>query len=220
MEFLKEVLGEDLYKQVETAVNTYNGSEANKEHPIKLGNLGGGEYVGKGKYDGVMSQLAGKQTELDTANKLIAELKKGAKGDETLQGKITGYETQAANLQKQLQETKIKSAIKVALLSEKAVDVDYMAYKLESKLRDENKAIELDNNGGIKGWEDIISGLKTQFPQQFESSTKKKIDEHKLEQGDDGKKDTVTKEEFSRMGYASRVKLRENNPELYSELNK
>ena len=176
--------------------------------------------MGKGKYDGVMSQLAGKQTELDTANKLIAELKKGTKGDETLQGKITGYETQVANLQKQLQETKIKSAIKVALLSEKAVDVDYMAYKLESKLRDENKAIELDNNDGIKGWEDIISGLKTQFPQQFESSTKKKIDEHKLEQGDDGKKDTVTKEEFSRMGYASRVKLRENNPELYSELNK
>ena len=42
MEFLREILGEELYKQLETAINAYNGNEANKDHPVKIGNLGGG----------------------------------------------------------------------------------------------------------------------------------------------------------------------------------
>lgn len=220
MTFLKEILGDGLYQQFETAVNAYNGDEANKDKQVKLANLGSGEYVGKGKYDALQALLDGKNTELDTANNLIAELKNGTMGNEELQGKITGYETQVSDLQKQLQETKIKSAIKVALLSEKALDVDYLAYKLENKLKEDGKKIELDEGDNIKGWNDLIIGLKTQFPTQFETSTTKKIDEHKLEQGDGDKKDNVTKEEFSRMGYASRVKLRESNPELYSELTK
>lgn len=220
MEFLKEVLGEDLFKQFETALNAHNGNEANKDKQIKLANLSPGEYVGKGKYDALQALLDGKTTELDTANGLIAELKKGTKGNEELQSKISGYETQVADLQKQLAETKLKSAIKVALLSENVSDVDYVTYKLECKLKDENKTLELDENDNIKGWNDILSGLKTQLPTQFETSTSKKIEEHKLEQGDDNNKPTVTKEDFSRMGYTSRVKLRETNPDLYSELTK
>ncbi len=115
MEFLKEVLGEDLFKQFETALNAHNGNESNKDKQIKLANLSSGEYVGKGKYDALQTLLDGKTTELDTANGLIAELKKGTKGNEELQSKISGYETQVADLQKQLAETKLKSAIKVAL---------------------------------------------------------------------------------------------------------
>lgn len=66
----------------------------------------------------------------------------------------------------------------------------------------------------------MLSGLKTQFPTQFEKSASKKFDENKLGDGDKDDESTVTKEEFSRMGYASRVKLRETNPTLYSELTK
>ena len=50
MNFLKEILGEELYSQVESKVNEYNGNEANKDKQVKIGNLGTGEYVGKGKY--------------------------------------------------------------------------------------------------------------------------------------------------------------------------
>ncbi len=141
MEFLKEILGEELYKQFEEKINAHNGDEANKDKQVKLANLSSGEYVGKGKYDALDELLKGKTTELETANGLIAELKKGTKGNEELQGKITGYETQVADLQKQLAETKLKSAIKVALLSEKALDVDYLTFKLENKLKEENKSM-------------------------------------------------------------------------------
>lgn len=214
MEFLKEVLGEELYKQFETAMNAYNGNEANKDKQIKLANLSSGEYVGKGKYDALNELLTGKQTELDSANGLITELKKGTKGNEELQGKITGYETQVQQLQKELAETKIKSAIKVALLGEKAVDVDYLTFKLESKLKEDNKTLELDENDNIKGWNDMLSGLKTQFPAQFESSSSsKKIDEHKLEEGDET--DKLTRSGILKMSYQDRAKLYEENPEGY-----
>ena len=218
MEFLKAIVGDELYKQLEEKINAYNGNEANTDK-IKIGNLGTGEYVSKGKYDSellkIQTLLDGKTTELDTANGLIADLKKDTKGNEELQGKIIGYETQVANLQKELADTKIKYAIRDALRSEKAVDVDYLTFKLESKLKDENKVLELDDNENIKGWEDMISGLKTQFPTQFEGTGQKKIEEHKLDKGDEG--NTLTKAEILKKPYAERMKIYNDSPEAYTE---
>lgn len=221
MEFLRNLFQNKAmtFDELVQAINAHNGNEANKENQIKIGNLGGGEYVGKGKYDALNDLLTGKQTELDTANNLIKELKKGTEGNEDLQGKITGYETQVAQLQAQLQATKIKSAVKVALLSAKAVDVDYLAFKIEEKLKAEGKKLELDENENIKGWDDILSGLKTQLPNQFESGSggRKVLEGGRLPKGDDGAV-TVTKEQFHKMGYNDRLKLKQDNPELFKQL--
>lgn len=189
MEFLKELLGEEAYEQLVAKINEHNGNEANRDKQIKIANLGTGEYVGKGKYEALDAALKGKETELATANGLIEQLKKGTKGNEELQGKITQYESTVADLQTQLQETKIKSAIKVALLSEKAVDVDYLTFKLNEKLKEKGESLELDENDNIKGWADKLSGLKTQFPTMFESGTdgKKVFDEDHLPGGDGGR---------------------------------
>lgn len=222
MNFLKEILGEELYSQVESKVNEYNGNEANKDKQVKIGNLGTGEYVGKGKYDALQELVNGKETELKSANDLIAELKKGTKGNEELQKKIGDYDVQVAALQAQLQETKINSALKVALLSEKAVDVDYLTFKLNEKLKEKGEALELDENENIKGLEDKLSGLKTQFPSMFESvgaDGYQVLGDNRLP-GSEGENDTITKEDFAKMGYKSRVELKASNPELYSNLTK
>lgn len=222
MEFLKAILDSTLYQQLETAINAYNGNEANKDKPVKLGNLGGGEYVGKGKYDALQALLDGKTTELDTANGLIAELKKGTKGNEDLQGKITAYEGQIETLQQKLQETKVKAAVKVALLSEKAVDVDYLTYKLETKLKEDGKTIELDESDNIKGWNDMLSGLKTQFPTMFgagdggDGGEYTPIENGGLPKG--GQHRTVTRDQFRQMTYEERVKLKQENEQLYKQL--
>lgn len=215
MEFLKAILGEELFKQFTEKLNAYNGDEANKDKQIKLANLGGGEYVGKGKYDALQALLDGKTAELDTANGLIADLKKGTKGNEELQGKITNYEGQIRQLQEQLQETKIKSAIKVALLSEKALDVDYLSFKLESKMKEDGKKLELDDADNIKGWKDLISELKTQFPNQFENEGNRKFLDGSLPPT--GGSETVTLEQFRKMGVAERSKLKAENEELYNQ---
>ena len=109
-------------------------------------------------------------------------MKKDAKNDEALQGKITAYETQVANLQKELDETRLESAIKVALMNAKTDDVGYMAFKLK-----EGGALELDEDGNIKGIDEKISNLKTQFPTHFDSENNpgpREIDPKPLPEGD------------------------------------
>lgn len=129
------------------------------------------------------------KTDYDTLNtqhgestKLIEQLKKDAKNDEALQGKITAYETQVADLQKELDETRLESAIKVALMNAKTDDVGYMAFKLK-----EGGALELDEDGNIKGIDEKISNLKTQFPTHFDSGNNpgpREIDPKPLPEGD------------------------------------
>lgn len=148
------------------------------------------------------------------ATKLIDEMKKANKGNEELQTKIANYETQVENLQKELVQAKKEAAIKVALLEAKAIDIDYMTFKLKEK-----GEIELDENGKIKSWDDKIAGLKTQFPNQFESSQNKKIDENKLPGGGNDPQG-ITQEAFNKMGYTERLKVYKENPEVYAELTK
>ena len=187
MDFLKALFGDKplTFEELVNAINAHNGNEANKENQIKVGNLGTGEYTSTAKYKALEDSLAGKQTELDTANGLIAELQKGTKGNEELQGKISNYETQVAELQRQLAENKVKAAVKVALLSEKANDVDYLTYKLNEKLKSEGKTLELDENENIKGWQEILSDLKTQLPTQFDAGKTNNIEVNQLQKGDD-----------------------------------
>ena len=220
MEFLKAILGEELFNQVSSKINEHNGNEANKDKQLKLANLASGEYVGKGKHDALQALLDGQKTELEQAKGLIEELKKGTKGNEELQGKITAYEGQVAELQQQLADTKMKAAIKVALLSEKAVDVDYLTFKLNEKLKEKGEALELDENENIKGWDEQLTGLKTQFPTMFSTSGNggdyTPLDNDGLPKGGDTQ--SISKEEFAKMGYKSRVELKNSNPELYAKL--
>lgn len=127
---LEELLGSELYAQVKAKIDEKNASEPDKLKHVRYADLSEGEYVGKGKYDTEMERLnsiiSGKDTELTSANDLIAQLKKDSKGNEDMQGKITAYEGQVKDLQKQLEETKLNAAIKVALMSEKPVDVEYL----------------------------------------------------------------------------------------------
>lgn len=199
MEFLKEILGDALYTQVEQAMNAYNGNEANRDKQVKLANLSTGEYVGKGKYDALQAQLDGKDTELTTANNLIAELKKGTKDNEGLQGKITEYESRVAALQAELAKTRLDNAIQLALRDARAVDPDYLAYKLREKYKPEE--LTLDENGKVKGMDEKLSGLKTQFPAQFEASGTKKILENKLEEGEQGAAEPKNLEDALKLAY-------------------
>ena len=208
MEFLKSLFGDKQlsFDELVTAINAHNGNEANKDNQIKIGNLGTGEYTSSAKYKALEESLTGKQTELDTANGLIAELKKSAKGNEEMQGKFAAYETQVSDLQKQLADTKIKSAVKVALLSEKASDIDYITYKLSEKLKSEGKNLELDENENIKGWPEILTDLKTQLPTWFDGGKGGKIDPIPLPKSDE-KRDTEpqTLEDALRQQYESKT---------------
>lgn len=146
---------------------------------------------------------------------LIEQLKKDNAGNEALQSKISVYESTISDLQKQLKQSKINSALEVALLKANVLDADYLAFKIREK-----GEIELDENGKIKGIDETIAALKTQFPTQFKSESKKKIEENKLPNGVSDSKHGITREQFEKMGYMDRLKLHDENPEAYSEFTK
>lgn len=152
--------------------------------------------------------------QLEEAQALIETLKRSTKGQEDAQQKITAYEQREKELLAELEKTKLDSAIKVELLAAKAMDVDYLTFKLREK-----GELALDEQGKIKNWDDKLAGLKTQFPTQFEAEGKKNIIENKLPEVEPGGR-TVTKEDFNKMGYNSRVALKQENPELYNQMMK
>lgn len=174
MDFLKELFGNKAltYDELSAALKD------NKD--IVLGNLAGGAYVGKEKFEAKDGELKGKAKELAEAQSLIAQLKKDNEGNEELQGKIAEYESTVAILEKELAETKTDAALKVALLEAKAVDIDYLSYKIKNG----DTEITLDENGKIKGLGDTIEAMKKQYPTQFETAATKKIEENKLPSGD------------------------------------
>lgn len=220
---LKELLGDDLYKQVQAKIDEKNSTETDKLKHVRYTDLSEGKYVSKEKYDSELDKLntliTGKDTEICNANKLIEELKKASKGDEGMQQKISTYETENARLQKELEETKVNSAIKVALLEAHAVDTDYMTYKIKTALKEKNEELKLDDEGHIKGWDNMLTDLKTQFPTQFTASSgsddgKRNIIENKLP--DPTNKDTgLTREDILKKTYAERAKIAQETPEIY-----
>ena len=120
-------------------------------------------------------------------------------------------QAQVAALQKELVNTRVKSAAIVGLLKEKVTDVDYMMFKLADK-----GDMQLDEKGNIKGWDDKISGLKTQFPTYFEGAGAKKVEPNKLPDADNNSS-ALTRAEILKKPYAERAKIFNESPEAYKE---
>lgn len=161
-----------------------------------------------GKLKGDFDTLTAQHGE---STRLIEELKASNAGNEGLQGKITEYETKVQNLENELQQTKIESALKVALLEANVTDVDYLTFKIKEK-----GEVKLGDDGKIKGIDDTIAALKTQFPQHFASESKKKIDENKLPDGED-KGDGWTKKDILSKPYNERLAMYQENPEAFNK---
>lgn len=152
------------------------------------------------------------------STKLIEQFKAGAKDNDVLQGKITSYEATIEDLTRQLTEQKIDAAMdrKLTSAGAKAEDLDYLKFQWRKK-----GDITLDDSGEIKGAEDAVAGLKTQHPVQFASTAdQREVQPHVLPDRNKGSEMIVTKEEFNKMGYNSRLKLKESDPELYEQLTK
>lgn len=163
------------------------------------------------RYGKLKTQHENTSTQLKEANDLIATLKQSTEGQEDLQKKVTDYETQIAALQAQLKETQIDADVHVELLAAgvKPEDIDYVMFKLKAK-----GELEMGEDGKIKGMDDKIAALKTQYPAQFTGESKKNILENKLpNEHENG--DTITRETLLKKPYAERMKIFNENPDAY-----
>ena len=218
---LEELLGEELYAQVKAKMDEVNGKEPDKLKHVRYADLSEGEYVSKGKYDSLSTELTGKKSELDKANELISSLKKSEAKNEALKAKFADYEAQISQLQAQNKADKLNSAVKVALLASGASDVDYITFKLNERLNKDGVTLDLDENGNVKGLDGRISELKTAFPKMFESGNAPeglKVLENRLPE--QGNADNLTRADVLKMPYQKRAELYNNSPEEFNKVMK
>lgn len=126
---LKELLGEELYAQVEEKINAANEGKEDKLTHIRYADLSEGNYVRKDKYEALGVEKGNLETQIKTLNKTIANLKKNNSDNEELQKTI---ETLNSEMTK-LKEDNVKAAKTFALTQslQKAgvLDAEYLIYK-------------------------------------------------------------------------------------------
>lgn len=147
------------------------------------------------------------------SQKLIAELQKATKGQEGIQTKITEYEATIQAQTNELQQFRMDSAMKMALISAgaKPESMEYLMYKLNN---DSDWKPKLNDKGQIVGIDDKLKACKTINKDCFgHASSTIRVEERRIEHG---RHIGMTKKEFDSMGYEQRLKLYNTDHELYN----
>lgn len=158
IEVLKEHLSEETYSAVEAEL---------KDKDVKLANLSTGEYVSKGKYDALETQLNNTQTLLNNKTTELDDLIAKAGDNQALKDEIealkTKSQTDMANLAAQY-DAKLKNAAVMAELTKAGANdpTDILPHlKMD--------AITVTDNG-IVGLSDQLEPIKTAKPYLFKST--------------------------------------------------
>lgn len=160
IEVLKDHLSEETYSAV---------AEELKDKEIKLADLSSGEYVSKGKYDSLETQLNNTQTLLTDTNAKLEAALQNAGDNEALKQEIENIkntnQTEVANITAQY-EAKLKNAAVMAELSKAGANdpTDILPHlKMD--------AITITDNG-IVGLTEQLEPIKTAKPYLFKGDPK------------------------------------------------
>jgi len=167
MEFLKEVLGEELFNNVKTKIDAYNATDDRKDKPLKLADLSGGGYVSADKFNTLQTETSGYKTQLETLNGELTTLK-GKKGTDadtkaSLDALQTKYDTDMTELNKQIAAAKLSGALEAALVKSGAKNT-----KALKALLDLDK-IKLDNDT-LTGLDDQLGEVRKENDYLFANS--------------------------------------------------
>ena len=160
IEVLKDKLSEETYAAV---------AEELKEKDIKLADLSTGEYVSKGKYDALETQLNNTQTLLtDTTAKLEVAIQNAGDNDalkQELENLKNTNQTEVANLTAQY-ESKLKTAAVMAELTKAGANdpTDIMPHL--------NMDAITVNDNSVVGLTDQLEPIKTAKPYLFKAEQK------------------------------------------------
>lgn len=211
MEFLKAILGDELYAQFETAVNAYNEKPENKDKQVKLADLSSGEYVGKGKYTALETEITNLKDQIKQNEGTIETLKKANKDNETLQQTIKDHETTIQTLkttyEDKIKEMKIEAAIQAKLTDAKHPDL------LIGKF-DKTKLSLSEDGTQVYGIDEQLTVLKEQYKDLFTVDVKGNPPYNK-DKSSSGVKNPWSKEHWN---LTEQGKIWRENPELAKQL--
>jgi hypothetical protein len=168
------------------------------------------------RHSKLKEQHAATTKQLDDANALLEDLRKGNKDNESLQKQVAEYKAEAEQLKAKLLKVELAAEAQVELLAAgaKPEDIDYLMFKMEA-----DGPLEKGDDGKIKGLSDKISAVKTQRPASFNAEGKKQILENRLPDTS-GNDSGITRESFAKMNYQERLKVYQDNPAAYAEMTK
>lgn len=160
IEVLKDHLSEETYATV---------AEELKDKDIKLADLSGGEYVSKGKYDALETQLNNTQTLLNGKTAELDELLTKAGDNQALKDEIealkTKNQTDMANLTAQYDAKLKTSAVMAELTKAGANDPSDILPHLKMD------TITITDNG-VVGLSEQLEPIKTAKPYLFKGTQK------------------------------------------------
>lgn len=160
----------------------------------------------KAKIDELTEQLNVKDTIISEKNNKIAELEKvdveAIKKSEYERGKTEGS--------KEIEDFKKQNALDNALLNYKAKDASILSKMLDMEKVKYNDKFEI-----VEGLEEQINSIKESHDYLFDSDKPLPTFTGDIKQPG---KTQITKEIFNKMGYQDRVKLYNENKELYDQL--
>lgn len=162
---LNELLTEELYKQVQAAIDKANEGKEEKDK-IKFVDLSEGGYVGKGKYDSLQADYTTLKETTTKQSATIEDLKKGNKDNEALQKKISDLTADLAKTKAEGEKVKKNFAIQAALTEAGCTDSDYITYKMGGA-----DAFEFGDDGKLKDLESKVKDAKENFKSFFKAET-------------------------------------------------
>lgn len=202
---LKELLGEELYTQVTEKLGDKRVAVVND-----------GSYIPKEKFDDKLDEIKGLKKEIDNRDSQLVNLKKSLQGNEDLTNKITDLEKENEEWSGKLAAAKKEFQVKMLATSFNAHDVNDILKLVDLE------TLTLDDNGEVKGLEEALNKIKEDKPYFFKQEqqeepqlggrTPQNLQTPPAQTG-------VTKEQFNKMGYAERMKIYNESPDLYKELN-
>lgn len=152
MDWLKEILGEDLFAQVQEALKD--------KKDVKLANIATGEYVSKAKYENEIATRDSKITELSEKVQNF-----DGKDMKALQNEVADWKKKYT---KDISQMKLENAIDMAVAS---------AHSLSDKalkgLLDLDK-LTLDDKGNLKGFDEQLESIKKDNAFMFGEEQKQK----------------------------------------------
>lgn len=171
-------------------------------------------YVPKSRFDEVNEAKKQAEALITERDNQISELKKSESANDELKKQIEQLQAENAKNAETLKQTKIDSAIALALKDAGARNIKAVLPFITAN--------ELNEDGTVKDLDEQIKSLK-EGENSFLFNSEKKTDVTKLAGATPvvGAKNTangvITKEQFNRMNYKQRVELKLSQPDVYDE---
>lgn len=166
------------------------------------------DYIPRSRLNDKNTEIKELKDEIKNRDDQITTLQTAVKGNEDLEKKLKDLEKANGDWESKYKQTQIDTAIKLAAKDAKD-PADILAFI-------KKEGLDLAEDGTIKGLDEALKGLKESKPYLFaeENPSLKGRTPQTPPPANNG----VNKEQFLKMSYSDRVKLYNENPDLYNKL--